>query len=52
MQAETGKWVQRLRILMQAGANPRSEEALISPSSTAGIWTAGGSTSATASTPS
>jgi len=28
MQAETGEWVQRLRTLMQAGASPRSEEAM------------------------
>ena len=28
MQAEIGKWVQRLRTLMQAGASPRSEEAM------------------------
>ncbi len=28
MQAEIGEWVQRLRTLMQAGASPRSEEAM------------------------
>ena len=52
IQAEIGEWVQRLRAVMQAGASRAARERWISPRSTAGIWTAGGSTAATTSTPS